>query len=400
MRLVKTAFAGLAMAPLLFCAATAAEPVKIGEINSYGSIPAFTVPYRNGWQLALDEINRNGGVLGGRPLEIVSRDDGGKPTQAIAMASELTGRDGAILLIGSFLSQVALALADFAKQKKVIFLATEALNDDLVWAHGNRYTFRLRASSYMQSSMLAERAAKLPAKRWATLAPDYEFGRSFVNNFKSLLKARRPDITFVAEQWPTLGALDAEATVQALDQAKPDAIFNATFGSDLGRFVREGNARGLFKKRTVVSVLTGEPEFLDVLADEAPEGWIVTGYPWYDFNSGDHKKFIDAYMATYNEDPRMASLIGYEAVKAVAAALEKAGGTDTEKLVAAFENLSFASPVGPLSFRRIDHQATLGSWVGVTGLRDGSGVMIDWGYADGAKYLPSPENIRNWRPAE
>jgi branched-chain amino acid transport system substrate-binding protein len=150
----------------------------------------------------------------------------------------------------------------------------------------------------------------------------------------------------------------------------------------------------------VVSVLTGEPEFLDVLADEAPEGWIVTGYPWYDIKGIDHKKFVEAYMAAYNEDPRMAALIGYEAVKAVAAALERAGDTETEKLIAAFENMSFSSPVGPLSFRRIDHQATMGSWVGKTGLRDGAGVMDDWAYADGAKYLPPVEEVQKRRSAE
>ncbi|HXP95413.1 MAG TPA: ABC transporter substrate-binding protein [Telmatospirillum sp.] len=400
MRFVKSAFAGLAVLGLLCGHATAAEPVKIGEINSYSAIPAFTVPYRNGWQLAVDEINREGGVLGGRKLEILSRDDGGKPLQAVAMATELINRDGVVMLAGSFLSQIALALADVAKQKKVIFLATEAMNDDLLWTHGNRYTFRLRTSSYMLSSMLAERAAKLPAKRWATVAPDYDAGHSFVANFKTLLKGRRPDVTFVTELWPQLGALDPESTIAALEQAKPDAIFNATFGGDLGKLVHDGNAHGLFNKRSVVSVLTGEPEFLDVLADEAPEGWIVTGYPWYDIKESAHKKFVDAYMTAYNEDPRMSALIGYEAVKAIAAALEKAGGTETEKLVAAFEDLRFPSPIGPLTFRRNDHQATLGSWVGTTSLREGAGVMIDWVYADGAKYLPSAEDVRKWRPPE
>ena len=79
MRFVTSAFAGLIVMVALLGRANAAEPVKIGEINSYAAIPAFTVPYRNGWQLAVEEINRNGGVLGGRMLEILSRDDGGKP---------------------------------------------------------------------------------------------------------------------------------------------------------------------------------------------------------------------------------------------------------------------------------------------------------------------------------
>ena len=84
---------------------------------------------------------------------------------------------------------------------------------------------------------------------------------------------------FVGEQWPALGKIDAGATVQALAEAKPDAIFNVTFGADLTNFVRQGNTRGLFENRAVVSLLTGEPEYLGPLGDETPEGWIVTGYP-------------------------------------------------------------------------------------------------------------------------
>jgi len=150
-------------------------------------------------------------------------------------------------------------MADFAARNKVFFLASEPLTDAIVWEQGNHYTFRLRPSTYMQAKMLVEEAAKLPAKRWATVAPNYEYGQSAVADFMALLKEKRPDVAFVEQQWPALGKLDAGPTVQALEQAKPDAIFNATFAGDLAKLVREGNTRGLFKKRAVVSALTGEP---------------------------------------------------------------------------------------------------------------------------------------------
>ena len=121
---------------------------------------------------------------------------------------------------------------------------------------------------------------KLPAKRWAAVSPNYEYGQSAVKWFKELLMAKRPDVTFVTEQFPALGRIDAGATVQAVAAANPEAIYNVTFGPDLTNFVRQGNTRGLFEKRSVVSVLTGEPEYLDPLKEETPEGWIVTGYPW------------------------------------------------------------------------------------------------------------------------
>jgi branched-chain amino acid transport system substrate-binding protein len=379
---------------------TAGEPVKIGEINSYGAVPGFTMAYRNGWRMAVDEINASGGVLDGRPIEVVSRDDGGKLSQALAYARELVGKEGVSLIFGGVLSHVGAGLAAFAKENKIVFLAAETMTDDLVWSKGNRYTFHLPPGAYMQAAMLAEQAAKLPAKRWATVAPDFDFGRSVTENFETLLRRKRPDVQFVAQQWTPLGALDPEPVVAALGVAKPDAIFNATFGSDLAKLIRAGKAKDLFKKRTVVSVLTGQPELLDGLTADAPEGWLVTGYPWYDIASVEHRKFVEAYEAMFNEEPCLSALLGYVAIKAAVQALARAGDTDPEKLVTAFEDLTVASPVGPIAFRQTDHQATLGSWVGRIALKDGGGTMVDWVYDDGANYLPSPDDVRKWRPSE
>ncbi|WP_332123038.1 ABC transporter substrate-binding protein, partial [Azorhizobium caulinodans] len=362
--------------------------VKVGEINSYSGLPAFTEPYRKGWQLAVEEINASGGVLG-KKFVVVSKDDGGKPADAVTAANELVSSEGVAMLTGTFFSNIGLAVADYAKQKKVLFLAAEPLTDAMTWAQGNKYTFRLRPSNYMQAAMLAEEAAKLPAKKWATIAPNYEYGQSAVTVFKQLLSAKRPDIEWVSEQWPPQGKIDAGAVVQAVAAAKPDAIFNVTFGPDLVKLVREGNTRGLFKDRPVVSLLTGEPEYLDPLKDETPEGWIVTGYPWYSLKTPEHDAFLKAYQAKFNDYPRLGSIVGYATMKAAAAIINKAGSTDTDKMIAAAEGISVATPLGPITFRAIDHQSTLGAFVGKTSVKDGKGVMVDTVYRDGAAYLPS-----------
>jgi branched-chain amino acid transport system substrate-binding protein len=375
------------------------EPIRVGDINSYTALPAFTIPYRNGWQMALEEINAGGGVLG-RKLVMVSYDDDGKPGTAVDRAQQLVSHDHVVMLVGGFFSNIGLALASFAAQNKVIYLAAEPLSDALTWSKGNRYTFRLRTNTYMQAAMLADQASKLPAKRWALVAPNYEYGQSAAANFKKLLAAKRPDIEWVGEQWPALGKLDAGATVEALAQAKPEAIFNVLFGGDLANFVREGNTRGLFKDVAVVSMLTGEPEYLDPLKAEAPKGWIVTGYPWYAIHTSAHDKFLAAYQGRFHDHPRMGSVVGYDTALAVAAAIKSAGGTDTEKLLAAFEGLSLETPFGPIVFRTIDHQSTMGTFVGKTDLKDGAGVMVDWYYAHGAKYLPSDEDVKSMRPAD
>jgi branched-chain amino acid transport system substrate-binding protein len=374
------------------------KTIKIGEINSYSTAPQFATPYRNGWQLALEEINAAGGI-NGRMLEVVPRDDEGKQDLAIRHAQNLIATEKVDVLAGAYMSNIGLALASEAARHKKLFVASAPLTDALTWDKGNRYTFRLRPSTYMQAAMLVDEAAKLPARRWAMLAPNYEYGQSAVASFKQLLKARRPDVEFIGEQWPALGKLDAAAVVQALQQAKPDAIFNATFGADLVNFVHEGARSGLFSKVLVVSMLTGEPENLDMLKDEIVKGWIVTGYPWDQINTPEHSRFMQAYQKKYSDYPRLGSVVGYTLIVAIAEAIKKAESTDSEKLVIAMRNLSVGSPFGPVSFRAIDQQSTMGAFIGILDQKDGKGVMSNWHYADGKQYLPDDAYVKTRRPA-
>ncbi|WP_127090686.1 ABC transporter substrate-binding protein [Aquabacter cavernae] len=392
---------GSALAALVLATGAASAQqgeIKVGEINSYSALPAFTEPYRKGMELALKEINDAGGIKG-KKLVIISKDDGGKPGDALTAANELVSRDGVVLLAGGFLSNVGLALADFAKQKKVLYIAAEPLTDAIVWSKGNDYTFRLRTSNYMQAAMLAEEAAKLPAKRWATIAPNYEFGQSFVAAFKELLTKRRPDVEFVAEQWPPLGKIDAGPVLQAIDAAKPDAILNATFAGDLVKLVREGNTRGVFKDRAVVSYLTGEPEYLDPLKEETPAGWIVTGYPWYSIKTAAHQAFLDAYQQLHKDYPRLGSIVGYSTVKSIAAVLTATDDHSTDGLAKAMKGLKVDTPFGSIVYRAADHQSTLGAYIGTTGIRDGKGIMVDPVFREGAAYLPSEADAAKLRPA-
>jgi branched-chain amino acid transport system substrate-binding protein len=401
MKFTKIIIALLAIASMVIFSSPVAvfadETIKIGEVQTYSKLASFTHPYRNGWQLALEEINNAGGVMG-KKIEVISRDDQGKPGEAVKVAEELVSKDKVALLIGSFFSNVGLAVTDFAGRNKVLYIAAEPLSDALVWAKGNRYTFRLRPSTYMQAAMLAVDASKNPAKRWATIAPNYAYGKDAVASFKKVLKAKRPDVQFVAEQWPALFKINAGAEIQALADSQPEAVYNVTFGSDLAKFVREGKLRGFFKNVFMVSLLSGEPEYLDPLKGEAPEGWLVTGYPWYDIKTSAHAKFVEAYQKKFNDYPRTGSVVGYNVMYSVYHLLKKAGTTDTEKMVDTMEGLTFDSIVGPVSYRKIDHQSTMGAYVGYTALKDGKGIMVDWKFADGVDYLPSDAEVMKMRP--
>jgi ABC-type branched-chain amino acid transport systems, periplasmic component len=194
--------------------ALAQSEIKIGEINSYSLLTGLHRALSQG----LATRGRGNQRRRRHRRQEARRHLQGRRRQACrcqTAANELVSSENVAMLTGTFLSNIGLAVSDFANQKKVFFLAAEPLTDAITWAKGNRYTFRLRPSNYMQAAMLVEEAAKLPAKRWATIAPNYEYGQSAVAVFKKLMSEKRPDIQWVDEQWPPQGKIDAGPVVQA-----------------------------------------------------------------------------------------------------------------------------------------------------------------------------------------
>lgn len=379
----------------------AQAPIRIGEINSYTGIAAgFTLPYRQAVEMAVDEVNAGGGLLG-RRVEVLFRDDKGNPAEAIKHAQELVFGEHVALVAGTFLSNVGLAVSDFAKQNKVLFLASEPLTEALTWSQGHRYVFRVRPNTYAQGRMLAERAARLPYKRWAVIGPNYEYGRRAWETFWARLKELKPDVELVGEHWPTLGKIEPGGYATALLAQRPEAVYVSLFGSDWIAFAREGNKRGLFQSAFFVGILLGEPEYIEPLKLEAPEGMLVTGYPWYDIQNPAHKTFAANFEKRAGRTPVAGSLVGYVTLLSIFQAIRKAGSTETEKLVTALEGLRVETPIGPIVYRPFDHESTMGAWVGTTKLdrRRGVGGMVNWEYVPGDRVLPSEAEVRKMREA-
>jgi branched-chain amino acid transport system substrate-binding protein len=391
---------GAFMAGVLWPAPLRAQaPIKIGEINSYSGIGApFTGPYKLGAEMAVEEINAKGGVLG-RKLEVIFRDDKGQPAEAVKQAQDLVESEKVALIAGTFLSNVGLAVSDWAKQNKVMFVAAEPLTEALTWAKGHDHVVRLRPNTYEQGRMLAEKAGKMKYVKWATIGPNYEYGKRAWETFRDRLKELKPDVQIVGEHWPTLGKIEPGPMVTAILNQNPDALYVSLFGSDWLAFVREAQKRGLFQKTFVVGILLGEPEYIDPLKLEAPEGMLVTGYPWYDVSTPGHKEWVARYTKETDKTPVLGSLIGYITMASIAEAIRKAGATETDKLVAAFKNLKVETPIGPITFRASDGQSTMGAWVGTTKLdpKRGIGIMTGHEYVPGDKVLPSDEEVKKLR---
>jgi branched-chain amino acid transport system substrate-binding protein len=386
-------------------------PIRIGEINSYSGVgAAFTAPYRAALEMALDEINGAGGVLG-RKVEVLFRDDKLRPDEAIKHAQELVFQEKVDFLMGTFSSAVGLALSDFALKNQKLFLAAEPLTEALTWQKGHRYVFRVRPNTWVQGRMLAERAAKLPHVRWANVGPDYEYGHKAWEGFWTRLKELKPDVTEVSSSFPKLGAGQYVDHINKLVAANPEAVYTSLFGGDWIAFVKQASPFGLFagdKKRFVVGILLGEPEYIDPLGKDAPEGMLVTGYPWYAIDTPAHKAFVERYAQYVGQKhpnlakyPYQGSLVGYVTMLSMAEALRKAGTTDTENVVKAMEGLKVETPIGPITFRTSDHQSTMGAWVGTTKFdpQRGVGIMVNWEYVSGEKILPSDDHVKKLRPA-
>ena len=157
---------------------------------------------------------------------------------------------------------------------------------------------------------------------------------------------------------------------------------------------RLATTRGLFERRVVASLLTGEPEYMIPLGEETPEGWITTGYPWDKIEDPKHKAFVQAYRAAFNDTPRLGSFLGYVVAYLIRDMLDKAKSTDTEAMIASLEDLRFDTIVGPALMRGLDNQATLGAWVGETALNGRQGTMRNFRYEDGAKHMHPEEEVR------
>ncbi len=375
-----------------------AQPaLLIGDINSYRLHPDLLGPYRKGWQMALDEINQQGGVLG-RKLQVLSRDDDGTAEGAVAAAQKLADQAHIALFFGGLNSDVGLALSDYAKRNQSFYLSTFPMTSRLTWQQGNAYTYQLAPSGWMQMAALVPKAFGLRKRHWGVVYVDDTYGRTTVATFSDMITHFQSHTNIVSNQVIEPGKFDAGKTVHQLLQDKPDALFVLLSGPDLARFTHEGKAQGLLRNLPVVAPTVGEPEVLQALGADAQAGWLVSGYPCAP--AGDQanmQRFEQSYQARYGTAPGSASALGYMALHAMAEGLRKAADADPHAVAAAFAGLKFDTPYGPVRFRSIDHQSTLGVCLAVTAEQNGRVVAQPTGYLDGSRLQPPDKAVHALR---
>ncbi len=364
-----------AVAALLPLSAGAAEPIKIGfPIPLSGPTAVYGTPVLQGAQLAVAEINAQGGVLG-RQLELLPRDSKASADEAVRVSRELIIKDGVDFLVGTLTSAEAPAVSTVAKENKIVFIAPTSKATILTDPqHIHPYIFRVSSNTDVEGLAGATLMARWKdVKTVATIAPDYAYGRDSIAAFSANLKKLRPDITIVDQQWPKLGEADFTPFITAQMGKKPDAIYCSLFAGDFITFTKEAKPLGYFKaidNRMIDPAEVGTTDEAQALGADYPYGIISDSYDPVIWGGADepaaHKKFIE-YLKKFTKAKYASgwSIVGYQSIYALADGIKKAGSADSAAVAKALLGMSFDTPVGERTFSVKSHETFAPEYWGV-----------------------------------
>lgn len=388
---------------IFFCTGLvlAAEPIKFGFLHSLsgGVGQVYGIPDLGGVKIAVDEINKAGGVLG-RPLEVISRDDKLSPETGVREAKDLILNQKVSWIQGTVSSAVALAVSAYCKNQKTIFVDTVAQSAATTGEKGHRYVFRVSTNTTTYSRSVANAAAKKwGGKKVFIIGPDYEYGHRCKSDFMNVYSKLVPGAKVVGELWPKLGNQDWTPYISKIMASDADFVYCSLWGGDVLSFTKAANAFGYFDRVKHCGQDWGSIEALAKMTKQSYDKGALGGshYPWWLIDSPISNAYYPKFKKITGMDAGLAAASGYTTVYAMKKAIEKAGAVDTEKMVAALEGMVVDSVVGPLEIRACDHQAMWPFWVGK--------VVFDnkhpWPYITGAvAFKPPSKGYRTCKEIE
>jgi len=381
---------------LLVQPALAQKAIKVAMVNTTtGGAALYGLAGIEGAKIAVAELNAAGGVLG-RKVEMIVRDDAAKPDVGSREIRDVILRDEVAVVFGPVSSGVLLAMSEVARENKTILIAHTSNTERAFVERGHRYIFSVVPHTFIEGSAMGQYMAQKPYKKYMIIGPDYEFGHIQADAFERRLKENKKDVEIIGRLWPKLGETDFTSYITAILAAKPDAVYGNLFGSDLIAFTKQAKGYDFFKKFPFAALY--DVDTLQGLGKDAVEG--VFGYERGPFHvirklapSQRIEDFITKYRAATSKYPSTWAINAYDAVMAWAKAVKKANTVDTEKVVDALEGLELDSLRGPGRYiRKVDHQANVGSYIGV--------VAWDKSFADfaiwkDATYIPGDKVWRS-----
>ena len=338
--------AGVAVFGLAFSgAAYAADPIKIGLTGPFtGGSSSMGVSMRDGVKLAVDEVNKAGGVLG-RPLQLIERDDEAKNEVGVQIAQELINKEGVVATLGYINTGVALASQRFYQEAEIpvinnVATGTLISKQFVPPDNKNNYIFRTSDNDAIQSAMIADEAVKRQGfKKPAILADSTNYGQL---GRADLVKALATmGVKPVAEEKFNIGDTDMTAQLLRAKEAGADVILTYAIGPELAQ-IANGMAKLGWKVPVIGSWTLSMANFIDTAGANGNGAMMPQTFIQLP-DTPKRKAFIEAYQAAYKID-RMPSPVsaaqGYDSVLLLAAAIKQAGSTDGRKVRDALENLN------------------------------------------------------------
>ncbi len=353
-----------------FWASAHAEPYNLGvALGLTGTGAPYSRQALEGINIAVEEINGRGGLLGEHLIALHVGNTKTRPEVAETVVLDLIERDRVRTVIGTYSSDTALAIKPICRDYKVLHIAPISNAEEITKLDPSPYTFSVVPNTYMMSKAVALGVATLVKeqewKRYVTIASDYAWGRSSQQIQVDLLAKLAPELELVDSYWPPLGYVGFNSFVVAIANKSPDFVLQSIAGADNALW-----NRAIWDYRLVDNVAV--PGGLISVSELINEGkWILRGTygrtraPFFaHLDQPMMQAFVESHLAKTGRYPTDWAVLGYDAVQALRQGVEKAGSIDTEVVKDALRGMTIETTRGKLVFREIDNQLSASAYWG------------------------------------
>ena len=339
--------------------AGAQVPIKIGFVQGLtGPFEVYAKQEINGFKLGLEYATGGKMEILGRKIEVIVEDDQLKPDVSKQKVTKLYADDKVDLVVGTTSSAAALAILPVAQEFKKPLIVEPAVADSITGEHWNRYVFRTARNSGQDAIANALAVAK-PGVSIATIAQDYAFGKDGVAAYKAAVEKLGGKV--VHEEYAPVQATDFTAPIQKIIAAlkdRPGQKYVFVIWAGKGGPFPQLVANRLDKYGITLTSGSNVLDVLKAMKAQGLEGMVGGAYYYYEIPKNPVNDWlVREHQKRFNEPPDFFTCGGFAAAMAVVAGIQKAAGTDAEKLIAAMEAMEFQTPKGKMTFRKDDHQA-------------------------------------------
>jgi branched-chain amino acid transport system substrate-binding protein len=358
---VRQIFQGVMLVAMAFSLATpsaiAADSIKIGIIQGLsGPYEIYGKAEVTGFKMGLEYFTKGTNKILGRDVELVVEDTQLKAARAKMLLTKLYNDDKVDLAIGPTSSAVALAVLPVAQQFKKILIVEPAVADSITGKAWNRYIFRTGRNSSQDAISNAVAVSK-PGVSIACIGQDYGFGRDGIAAYKKAAEALGAKV--VHEEYADFKGTDFTAPIQRIIEAlkdKPKPKYVWVIWAGKGGPIPQLISAGLDKYG--IEIASGGNVLAALKLMKPLKGMRGSIYYYYENPKNEvNDWFVKEHYKRFNGPPDFFTCGGFAAASAVVHGITKAGETDTEKLIAAMEGMTFMTPKGNMKFRKEDHQA-------------------------------------------